>query len=190
MRTIGILFLGVTLWALAACGGGDGGSNDTVAGDDMAATADTASGDDTAAGADTTDTPGTCVMTKASYIAMTRYVYVENADQSCYIAFRVVDKEGEVYEWSNMVEVGAELQAQEAAAMDKGKVNVTFPCDAPGGKCYAMEGKVKITKFEITKDNALEGGDVTGKKIAADVDVKATRAGNKGTAKFSFDLTF
>lgn len=53
-----------------------------------------------------------------------------------------------------------------------------------------MEGKVKITAFELTEALLKAEDSVTGKRIAADVDVKATRAGNKGTAKFSFDLTF
>jgi hypothetical protein len=184
MRAIGILFLAGTLWALGACGGGDGGSDDTAAGEDSAVTDDTAGGDDTSTPA------ASCTLTVASYVAMTKFVELKNDDASCLVSFKVApDKDG-APDWDNMVKSGSVIEVVEG--WDPPKANVKYPCDDPqgAGTCGGQTGTVTLTTFEPTAADCQEGGSVTGKKIVGSVDASSDRVGNRGSAKFSFDLTF
>jgi len=186
MKKLGVLCVIGCAWFLVACGGDDGSTTDTAGGNDTAGAADTNGGDDTGGSQATS-----CALTTASYVWMTRYVELKNDDGSCLVGFTVADKDGDTVDWANMIKSGDTLDVIEGWPGNNDAANVVFPCpDVPGGKCYAMEGSVTLTTFELTEAESVEGGNPAGKKIVGEVDAKATRTGNEGEAKFSFDLTF
>lgn len=206
MRALYVLFFMLALCFAGACSSTDDakdttpGGNDTTAGDTLVGQdttpTDTLPGEDTLAGEDTaaedsTVAPSECVLTTASYIAMTRFVELKNADATCIVSFTVAEKDGQTVDWAGMVKSGDVLEVIEGWPNTNDKANVIFPCpEMVGGKCYAMEGTVTLDTFEITETEATTEGAAAGKKIIGSADVKATRAGNMGEAAFSFDLTF
>jgi len=179
MRGAGIFLVWGALCFGVACGSDSKSSSNTDT---------TGGGDETAA--ETGGGVTTCTLTTASYVAMTRFVELKNDDATCLVSFTVATKEGDTVDWANMVKSGTVLQVTEG--WDTSKANVKFPCDdeLAMGQCYGMEGTVTLTTFEPVKADCEEGGSATGKKIVGEVDTQATRVGNTGAAKFSFDLTF